>query len=69
MARSFPLARFGVVGRSEAMLRLFRSPCTCPDLGRFFCVGLHDPEAPPKGKALGREEPSVADFRPSQGPE
>ena len=24
---------------------------------------------PPKGKALGREEPSVADFRPSQGPE
>ena len=69
MARSFPLAGFGVVGRSEAMLRLFRSPCTCPDLGRFFCVGLHDPEASPKGKALGREEPSVADFRPSQGPE
>ena len=24
---------------------------------------------PPEGKALGREEPSVADFRPSQGPE
>ena len=27
--------------------------------------GLFDP----RGKALGREEPSVADFRPSQGPE
>ena len=49
MVRSFPLAGFGVVGRSEAMLRLFRSPCTCPDLGRFFCVGLHNPEASPWG--------------------
>ena len=52
MARSFPLAGFGVVGRSEAMLRLFRSPCTCPDLGRFFCVGLHNPEASPWGEAV-----------------
>ena len=35
-ARSFPLARFGVVGRSGAVVGLFRSPSTCPDLERFF---------------------------------
>ena len=34
--RSFPLARFGVVGRSRAIVGLFRTPCTCPDLGTFF---------------------------------
>src|SRR5699024_3373896 len=36
MARSFPLARFCVVGRSGAMVRLFRSPPTCPDLDSHF---------------------------------
>ena len=34
--RSLSLARFGVVGRSGAVVGLFRNPCTCPDLGRFF---------------------------------
>ena len=36
MARSFPLARFGVVGRSGAIVGLLRGPSACPDLGRFF---------------------------------
>ena len=36
MARSFPLARFGVVGRSGAVVGLFRGSSTCPDLGAFF---------------------------------
>ena len=36
MARSFPLARFGVVGRSGAVVGLFRGPCTCPDLDAHF---------------------------------
>ena len=36
MARSFPLARFGVVGRIVPVYGLLRCPCTCPDLGRFF---------------------------------
>ena len=36
MARSLALARFGVVGRSEAVVGLFRNPCTCPDLETFF---------------------------------
>ena len=36
MARSFPLAGFGVVGRSGAVVGLLRCPCTCPDLETFF---------------------------------
>ena len=36
-ARSFPLARFGVAGRSGTVVGLFRNPSTCPDLGTFFC--------------------------------
>ena len=36
IARSFPLARFGVVGRSGTVVELVRSPSTCPDLGTFF---------------------------------
>ena len=36
MARSLPLARFGVVGRSGAVVGRFRNLCTCPDLGTFF---------------------------------
>ena len=36
MGRSFPLARFGVVGRSGAVVGLFRNPSTCPDLETFF---------------------------------
>ena len=36
MARSLPLARFGVVGRSGAVVGLLRSPSACPDLGAFF---------------------------------
>ena len=35
-SRSFPLARFGVVGRSGTVVELVRSPSTCPDLGTFF---------------------------------
>ena len=34
--RSFPLAGFGVVGRSGAVVGLFRGPCTCPDLDSHF---------------------------------
>ena len=52
MARSFPLAGFGVVGRSGMVVRLLRGPCTCPDLGRFFRIGLHNPEASPWGEAV-----------------
>ena len=51
-ARSFPLARFGVAGRSGTVVGLVRCPCTCPDLGRFFRVGLHNPEASPWGEAV-----------------
>ena len=36
IARSFPLARFGVVGRSGAIVGLFRGPGTCPDLDSHF---------------------------------
>ena len=35
-ARSFPLARFGVVGHSGTVEGLVRSPGTCPDLETFF---------------------------------
>ena len=49
-SRSFPLARFGVVGRIVPVYGLLRCPCTCPDLERFFRVGLHNPEASPWGK-------------------
>ena len=38
MARSLALARFGVGWRSGTVVGLFRCPCTCPDLGRFFCA-------------------------------
>ena len=51
-ARSFPLAGFGVAGRSGTVVGLVRCPCTCPDLGRFFRVGLHNPEASPWGEAV-----------------
>ena len=54
MARSFPLARFGVVGRIVPVEGLVRCPCTCPDLGRFFRVGLHSPEASPLGGSCHR---------------
>jgi hypothetical protein len=36
MTRSFPLARFGVGCHIVPVVRLFRGPCTCPDLGTFF---------------------------------
>ena len=36
MARSFPLAHFGVVGRIVPVDGLLRCPSACPDLGRFF---------------------------------
>ena len=35
-ARSFPLARFGVVGRSVPVDGLLRNPWTCPDLDSHF---------------------------------
>ena len=36
MARSFPLARFGVGCRIVPVVGLFRNPSTCPDLETFF---------------------------------
>ena len=47
MARSFPLAGFGVVGRSGAVVGLFRGPCTCPDFGRFFVLFLNSMSVDP----------------------
>ncbi len=52
MARSFPLAHFGVVGRSGAIVGLLRGPSACPDLERFFRVGQHNPEASLWGEAV-----------------
>ena len=76
-ARSFPLAGFGVVGRSEAMLHLFRSPCTCPDLGRFFCavfkfyarqpLPIHEPTPPsPPSWGAGRYGRRIQGRRPGR---
>ena len=50
MARSFPLAGFGVVGRSGAVVGLLRDPCPCPDLGRFFVWGSTTQRLPLGGK-------------------
>ena len=53
-ARSFPLARFGVVGRIVPVEGLVRCPCTYPDLERFFRVGADNPEASPWGSCHRR---------------
>ena len=45
-----PLARFGVVGRSGAVVGRLRGPCTCPDLGRFFVEGCTTQRLPLGGK-------------------
>ena len=50
MARSFPLARFGVVGRSGTVVGLLRYPCTYPDLERFFVQGCTTQRLPLGGK-------------------
>ena len=50
MARSFPLAHFGVVGRSGAIVGLLRGPSACPDLGRFFVWGCTTQRLPLGGK-------------------
>ncbi len=47
MARLLPLARFGVGWRSGAVVGLFRCPCTCPDLGRFFVLFLNSMSVSP----------------------
>ena len=35
-----------------SVVGLFRCPSSYPDLERFFCVGLHSPEASPWGEAV-----------------
>ena len=49
-ARSFPLACFGVVERSGAIVGLLRGPSACPDLGRFFVWGSTTQRLPLGGK-------------------
>ena len=52
-ARSFPLARFGVVGRSGAVVGLLRGPCTCPDLETFFHKMLFQHIFPENASQIG----------------
>ncbi len=54
MARSFPLARFGVVGRIVPVVGLFRCPSACPDLGRFFSCRAAQPGGFPFGGSCHR---------------
>ena len=67
IARSFPLARFGVVGRSGAIVGLFQGPGTCPDLDSHFAGAGFGEESilwrghtthegfSPRGRLWGRE--------------
>ena len=57
MTRSFPLARFGVVGRSGAVVGLFRGPCTCPDLGTLFLKMLFEHIFPENAAQIGLSIP------------
>ena len=50
MARSFPLARFGVGCRIVPVVGLLRCPSACPDLGRFFVWGYTTQRLPLGGK-------------------
>ena len=82
IARSFPLARFGVVGRSGAIVGLFRGPGTCPDLDSHFAGagfggesiswrGIPPTKASPPGVRLWVGKPSfrVSDTcRPTDSP-
>ena len=70
MARSFPLARFGVVGRSGAVVGLFRGPSTCPDLGAFFfriSSGTQTKTAPVKCTGAGQN--SIINLDPAHIPQ
>ena len=70
MARSFPLARFGVVGRSGAVVGLFRGSSTCPDLGAFFfriSSGTQTKTAPVKCTGAGQN--SIINFDPAHIPQ
>ena len=59
MARSFPLAGFGVVGRSGAVVGLLRYPCTCPDLETFFHKMLFQHIFPENASQIGLSIPEV----------
>ena len=52
-ARSLPLARFGVVDRSVAVVGLLRHPCTCPDLETFFHKMLFQHIFPENASQIG----------------
>jgi len=70
MARSFPLARFGVVGRSGAVVGLFRGSSTCPDLGAFFfriSSGTQTKTAPVKCTGAGQN--SIINLDPAHIPQ
>ena len=51
--RSFPLARFGVVGRSVAVVGRLRHPCPCPDLETFFHKMLFQHIFPENASQIG----------------
>ena len=53
IARSFPLARFGVVGRSVAVVGRLRHPCPCPDLETFFHKMLFQHIFPENASQIG----------------
>ena len=50
MARSFPTRSFWRLWRIVPVEGLFRCPCTCPDLGRFFVWGCTTQRLPLGGK-------------------
>ncbi len=50
IARLLPLASFWRGGAQRGGGWAISGPSACPDLGRFFRVGFHDPEASPWGK-------------------
>ena len=66
MARSFPLARFGVVGRSGTVVGLFRHPCMCPDLEPFFRKNAFQHIFPENASQIGFRIPLVIAPRPYQ---
>ncbi len=65
-ARSLLAARFGVVGRSGAVVGLFRSPSTCPDLGTFFRKMLFEYIFPKNASQISLSIPKVIAPLPSQ---
>ena len=67
MGRSFSLARFGVVGRSGAVVGLFRNPCTCPDLETFFRKMLFEHISRKNASQIGLRIPEEIEPLPYQG--